>query len=292
MLKRRIAAALLVKDGWVVQSMGFHRYLPVGRPEIAASYLNQWGVDEIILLDLSATRRGEVICDKMVRRVSETCLVPLAVGGGIQRIEHIDRLLQAGADKVCLNQLLMREPELVTSAALKFGNQCIVASLDVIAEAGAPSGYAVYDYLAARSRGIDVLAQAQRLEALGAGELLLNAVGRDGTGQGFEVELYRRLASQVGIPVIALGGAGSLDHFAELFDHSQVRAACAGNFFHYTEHSVITTKAHLKRLGHTVRLETQADYRDAAFDQSGRLEKKPEDFLERLLYVRIEPEVI
>jgi len=285
MLKRRIAAAVIVKDGIVVQSIGFQRYLPVGRPEIAVEFLSHWGADEIILLDISATRQRRVVSPELVKRVAARCLVPLAVGGGIGAVEDIERLLQAGADKVCINRALFQAPEFVTAAAQKFGNQCVVASIDV-------AGGMVYDYLKASTGGLDPLTFARRVESLGAGEILLNAVERDGQRGGFDVELNAVVSAGLTIPVIALGGAGTPGHFKEVFERTNVRAACAANFFHYSEHSIIRLKAALLNDGPAVRLETSATYEDASSDGEGRLIKKSDDELERLLYIRIEKEII
>jgi cyclase len=284
-LKRRIAAAVIVKDGIAVQSIDFRRYLPVGRPEIAVEFLSQWGVDEIILLDISATREGRVVSPELVKRVAARCLVPLAVGGGIGTVEDIDGLLQAGADKVCINRALVRTPDFVTAAAQKFGNQCIVASIDV-------RGGKVHDYLGETTTKLDPLDLARRAEALGAGEILLNAVDRDGQRNGFDIELCSQISAGLTIPVIALGGAGRPAHFQDLLRRTQVRAACAANFFHYSEHSVIRLKSELVGSDLNVRLETSATYREASSDAEGRLLKKPDEELERLLYIRIEKEII
>jgi cyclase len=217
--------------------------------------------------------------------VSARCLVPLAVGGGIGSVEDIDRLLQAGADKVCVNRALLQAPELVAAAAQKFGNQCVVASIDV-------SGGEVHDYLKGSTGGLDPLAFARRAEGLGAGEILLNAVARDGRRGGFDIELNAAVSAGLTIPVIALGGAGTPEHFREVFQRTNVRAACAANFFHYSEHSIIRLKAELLNDGPTVRLETSATYGGATSDGEGRLLKKSDDELERLLYIRIEKEII
>jgi imidazole glycerol-phosphate synthase subunit HisF len=285
MLKRRIAAAVIVKDGIAVQSIAFSRYLPVGRPEVAVEFLSQWGVDEIVLLDISATREGRVVSPELVKRVAARCLVPLAVGGGIGSVEDIDGLLQAGADKVCVNRALSRTPEFVTAAAQKFGNQCIVASIDV--RAGK-----VHDHLSSSAVNLGPLAFARRAEALGAGEILLNAVDRDGQRNGFDLDLNAEVSAGLTIPVIALGGAGRPTDFQEVFQRTQVRAACAANFFHYSEHSVIRLKAELVNNDLAVRLETSATYREASCDGEGRLLKKADQELERLLYIRIEKETI
>jgi cyclase len=285
MLKRRIAAAVVVKDGLAVQSLGFDRYLPVGRPEIAVEFLSQWGADEIVLLDITATREKRVVSTELIKRVSARCLVPLAVGGGITSVEDIDGLLQAGADKVCVNQALFADGGFITAAARKFGNQCIIASIDV-------RGGRVFDHLAGRPTELEPLALARRAEALGAGEILLNVVDRDGARSGFDIGLNAAVSAGVTIPVIALGGAGQPAHFEELLRKTGVQAACAANFFHYSEHSIIRLKAELVKKGLLVRLETSATYAEGASDAEGRLLKKSDETLEHLLYVRIEKEII
>jgi cyclase len=264
----------------------------VGRPEIAVEFLNQWGIDEIIMIDISARRAGLVISPELVKRASASCLVPLTVGGGIGRLADIDALLQAGADKVCMNRVLRDDPAFVTEAARKFGNQCIVASVDALAEPGRDGAFRVYDYLGGGTAGADLGGWLAEAEARGAGEVLLNAVHRDGSREGFDIALIRAASARLTIPVIALGGAGHVSHFKQALRDTTAQAVCAANFFHYMEHSVIATKAALVRDKIAVRLETKATYADAALDAAGRLAKRPDDVLEHLLYVRIEKEII
>lgn len=289
MLKRRIIAVVVVRDGIAVQSIGFRRYLPLGRPEIAVEFLDRWGVDEIVLADISASRAGRGPDNEMVQRVARTCHVPLTVAGGINSTEHIACLLSNGADKVAINQAARTAPKLITQAAHLFGNQCIVASIDA-----APDGdgvHRVHDYIT-ETLVHDTPAQlAHRMQVAGAGEILLNSVNRDGSYCGFDVDLIRSVIDMVTIPVIAVGGAGSLMHFSEAFAVTGVSALAAGNIFHFWEHSVAVLKSSIDP-AIPIRSETAFSYVDACTDPYGRLLKKPDETLQKMLYVRIETEVI
>jgi cyclase len=290
MLKKRIGAALVVKDNWVVQSIGFKKYLPVGRPEIAVEFLNQWGIDEITLLDISATRNKTTVSSNLVSSCAKYCRVPLAVGGGITHVEQMESLLQNGADKICLNHSLYSDKDLISAGARLFGDQCMVVVIDFV-KTGA-GDYEVFDYLTGKSTGINVIEYAKQLEQAAAGEILLQSVDRDGKYNGFEIELYQRLCKEAHVPIIALGGAGTAKHFIEILKKTDVSAACAGNIFHFTEHSVNMLKAQLKKEKNTIRLETHADYARKEFDDKDRLLKEDDKYLEDLLFVRIEKEVI
>lgn len=290
MLKKRIGAALIIRDNWVVQSIGFKNYLPVGRPQIAVEFLNKWGIDEIILIDISATKNGRAISGELVAESSKYCRVPLAAGGGIKRVSEMETLLHSGADKITLNQSLLYNKNLVTEGARLFGDQCMVAMIDFIKNP--EGGYEVYDYVKAKSTGRDVLAYAKELEEAGAGEIVLQSVDRDGMYNGFENNLYQQVCGKVNIPVVALGGAGKAEHFIQLMQQADVSAACAGNIFHFTEHSVNMLKAQLVNAKHQVRLETHASYDHNHFDGHGRLLKADDQYLEDLLFIRIEKEVI
>ncbi len=289
MLKRRVAAALLVSRGLVVQSLGFSRRLPVGRPEIAAEFLDRWGVDELVLLDLDASREGRHVSTELVARVAAASNVPLAVGGGIRELAEVDALLRAGADKVCVNHAARERPELITEIARRFGDQCVVAAVDVARVDGA---HAVWCHVRRRALDVDLAAHLRALAALGAGEILVQATHEDGSGRGFDVALAQEASAAVGVPVLVLGGAGRASHFEEVLLQSGAACAVAGNYFHFTEHSVTTTKALAARRGLPVRVDTAARYADSAFDADGRLEKRADDALDAMLHVRIPKEII
>ena len=290
MLKKRVIASLLVKAGILVQSLGFKKYLPIGKPAIAVDFLNQWGIDEIILLDISATEQGRSIDSGMIRLLAKKCFVPLSVGGGINHLDHVSELMKSGADKIVINKAAILDPEFITAIATQYGNQCVVVAIDVVGNAR--SGYKVYDHSNHALLEMDLLQWASLIESKGAGEIFLSSVDRDGSYLGFDLELVKLVSQRVGIPVIANSGCRNARHLGELFLQTSVSAGCAANFFHFTEHSVNVTKQYLVANGIPVRLQTHADYKDSRFDQEMRLLKKDDQVLENMLYIKIEREII
>lgn len=289
MLKRRIGALLPIKDGLVVRSTSFNTYLPVGKPAVAIEFLNQWGIDEIIMLDISASKNQKTISSDMVAKAVKKCFVPLAVGGGVQTIEDVDALIHGGADKIVLNNILFTHENFLEKVAKKYGDQCAVACIDAVNVNGK---YKVYNHVLKSPTQKDVADWACHLQELGAGEILVHAADRDGAYSGFEENVYKQVGDCVTIPVIAAGGAGSPEHFASVFKNTNVSAACAGNYFHFSEHSVGTLKSYLINSGINIRHENQAAYADAQIDLNNRVQKKSDDVLEHMLYQKIEKELI
>lgn len=288
MLKKRVAATVVVRDGIVVQSIGFKKYLPLGKPAIALEFLNSWGIDEIILLDITATAKGLQPNFELIRQASKKCYVPLTVGGGIKTISDIEELMHCGADKISVNQAALKNKSLITEAAHIFGNQCVVVSLDAVNVSGK---YLLYDYLLKKTIDIEVSEYAKEVEGLGAGEILVNSVDRDGSYTGFDLQLMNNVCDNVNIPIIAAGGANNAHDFIEVLTKTKVSAASAANFFNFTEHSVNITKSQIiKHLD--IRLETFADYKDAECDDEYRLKKKLDEALENMLYIKIDIEII
>jgi cyclase len=288
MLKKRIIANLVVKNGVVVQSIGFRKYLPVGKPEIAIEFLNQWGIDEIILTDISASAHGKGPDFKMIRNATKKCFVPLTIGGGISHVDHVKELMHCGADKIALNQAALYQTDLIPEAARIFGNQCVVVSIDGIATV---DGYRVYDYLNKKATDYEPGSFAYANQQAGAGEILINSVDRDGSYLGYDLALINDVCSNVNIPVIACGGAKNARDMIEVFKVTNASATSAGNFFHFTEHSVNTTKALIKK-ELEVRIETHANYAESMFDIYTRILKKQDVILEHMMYVHIEKEII
>ena len=269
MLKKRLVACLLVRNGLLVQSIGFKRYLPIGRPIFPIEFVARWDVDEIILLDISATLEKRTLDTDLLELLSRYCFVPLTVGGGIRTVDDVHRITSAGADKVVVNTHAVARPQLVSEIAEVFGNQCIVVSIDCRLEEDGL--YQVYTHSGTRPTGMVAEQWAKQLETLGAGEIFLNSIDRDGSKQGYDIEMIRRVSDSVSIPVIACGGVGSYKHFAHGIIEGRASAVAAGNIFHYIEHSTIVAKAHLLQSGIEIRLDSDATYRDRKFDESGRL---------------------
>ncbi len=290
MLKKRIVATLIIKDRRVVQSIGFNKYLPVGRADISAEFLNKWGIDEIVLLDIDATAQDKKPDIDLITQVSKKSLAPLTVGGGIKSVGEIRKLIRYGADKVSINKEAIKNPNIIREASKIFGSQCIVVSIDVKKIKG---GYEVYSDSGRVPTGLNPIEWAKEVERLGAGEILLNSIDKDGLKSGYDIKIIKEITGAVSIPVIALGGAGHPKHFLEVLEEGDAMAAAAGNFFHFTEHSPITVKAYLFKKNIDVRIDTYADYEGTSFiEGSGRIKKRPEDYLNKLRFEYISDEII
>lgn len=284
MLKPRIMAAILVREGICVQSIGFGRVLPVGRADIVAENLDRWGVDEIALLCIDRDAAPDDAYFEAVERVAARCRVPLTVGGGLRTVEHVTRAVYCGADKVALNTALVDAPDVVREAARRFGEQCIVACVDARGGEAVVAG-------GARGTGATPLGMARRAVDLGAGEILLQSVDRDGSGRGYDLNLVETVAAAVPVPVIALGGAGRPEHLLAGI-RAGASAVAAGNMFHYVEHAVTIAKRQVLDAGAPVRLDTRHDYAGREFLDDGRPAKRDEATLSGLRFVRIEEERI
>lgn len=254
MLAKRIIPCLDVKDGRVVKGVNFVGLRDAGDPVELARFYSSQGADEIVFLDITATYENRDTIADVVRRTCREVFVPLTVGGGIRTVEDFREILRAGADKISINSSAVKMPNLVNSAAEKFGSQCIVVAIDGRHTSKTPSGFEVYVAGGRTPTGIDVVAWAKEVYGRGAGEILLTSMDRDGTKSGFDLELTKAVANAVGIPVIASGGCGSLDHFSEVFEKTDADAALAASLFHYGELTVRQVKHHLTACSIPVRL--------------------------------------
>lgn len=288
MLKVRIIGVLTVKNGIVVQSVGFKRYLPVGSIAIAIEYLNKWGIDEIVVLDIDATATERKPLFGRLMSYSRFCQVPLAIGGGITSIDDIKRAIHGGADKIVVNTAAFEQPELIEKGASIFGKQCIVVSID--AKRTARGKYETYVRSGSIPTGFTPAKFARHAQSLGAGEIFLNSIDRDGSKRGYDTELIRSVVDAVNIPVIVCGGANHPRHMLEAMQ-IDVSAVAAANFFHYTEHSVIIVKSYLCARSADIRHDSYVTYGGFSFDGTGRLRKKEENLLDRL-YVEFIPEEV
>lgn len=290
LLKKRLIATLIVREGIVVQSIQFFRYLPVGKPEIAIEFLNSWGIDEIVILDITASKDRSKKQYKFINEITRLCFVPLTVGGGIDSKEDIQSLLNLGADKICINSYCFENPDFITEAAHVFGSQCIIVSIDVIGSSF--NDYKVFDAAKGVVLNRHPVDWAKEVADKGAGEIYLTSVDRDGIKGGFDISLIESVVNNVKIPVIASGGAGNAGHIQEVFSKTNASAVSAANFFHYTEHSVITSKAVLLDNQMEIRLNTHANYASCSFDEDFRLKKHSDAYLQDLLFEKIEKEII
>jgi cyclase len=257
MFKVRVIPCLDVKDGRVVKGVNFVDLRDAGDPVEAAIAYDAAGADELTFLDITASHENRGIILDVVRRTAEACFMPLTVGGGVRVVEDIRRLLQSGADKVSINTAAVHRREFVKEAAEKFGDQCIVVAIDAksVARPGGASRWEIFTHGGRNATGIDAIEYAQEVVSLGAGELLLTSMDRDGTRQGFDIPLTRAIADSVSVPVIASGGVGHLDHLVAGIREGHATAVLAASIFHFGEHSVREAKEHMARAGLPMRLD-------------------------------------
>ena len=252
MLKARIMPTLLFKDVGLVKGVCFDSWRRVGSVMQAVKVYNMREVDELVFLDVSATRDGRPPDFDTVDDVADECFMPLTVGGGVRTVEHVRRLLEVGADKVAINTAVVEEPELIRRVAERFGAQCIVASIDVRRHSDGTCE--VYTRSGTTPSGRDPVALAREVEALGAGEILLTSIDRDGTMTGYDIPLTRSVSQAVSIPVIASGGAGTYEHLRSALIEGGAAAVAAASVFHFTQHTPLEAKRFLADHGVRVRL--------------------------------------
>ena len=251
MLAKRIIPCLDVKDGRVVKGTQFLDLRDAGDPVENAKAYDQQGADEIAFLDITASYEKRDILLDIVRRTAEEIFIPLTVGGGVRRLEDIRTLLKAGADKVSVNTAAVKDPQFVERASKRFGSQCIVIAIDAKRKGNT---WEVFTHGGRVPTGLDALLWAKKMEELGAGEILLTSMDRDGTKDGYDIELTRTISEQASIPVIASGGVGTLAHLYEGLALGKASAVLAASIFHYKEFSIAQVKSFLKEKGVTVRM--------------------------------------
>jgi len=257
MFKVRVIPCLDVKDGRVVKGVRFVNLRDAGDPVEAAIAYDAAGADELTFLDITASHENRDIILDVVRRTAEACFIPLTVGGGVRTLEDIRRLLASGADKVSINTAAVARRALVREAAEKFGDQCIVVAIDAkkVSRPGEPDRWEIFTHGGRNATGLDAVNYAREVVALGAGEILLTSMDRDGTGQGFDIALTRAVADAVTVPVIASGGVGTLEHLVEGIRDGHATAVLAASIFHFGQFSVREAKAHMAAKGLPMRLD-------------------------------------
>jgi imidazole glycerol-phosphate synthase subunit HisF len=256
MLKARLIPCLDVKDGRVVKGVNFVDLRDAGDPVECAKAYDAAGADELCFLDITATHENRGLMLDAVKRTAEACFMPLTVGGGVKKLDDIRNLLLSGADKVSINSAAVADRQFVKAAAEKFGSQCIVIAID--AKETKPGKFEIFTHGGRKETGIDAVEFARQVTSLGAGEILLTSMDRDGTGQGFNIALTRAIADAVSIPVIASGGVGTLDHLVEGIRDGHATAVLAASIFHFGTFTIAQAKAHMSANGIPMRLTTGA----------------------------------
>jgi cyclase len=257
MFKVRVIPCLDVKDGRVVKGVKFLDLRDAGDPVAAAIAYDAAGADELTFLDITASHEDRDIIFDVVRRTAEACFMPLTVGGGVRTVEDIRKLLASGADKVSINTAAVARRAFVQEAAEKFGDQCIVVAIDAkrASKPGETARWEIFTHGGRKATGLDAVDYAREVVALGAGEILLTSMDRDGTRQGFDIALTRAVADAVAVPVIASGGVGTLEHLVEGIRDGHATAVLAASIFHFGEHSIRAAKDYMARAGLPMRLD-------------------------------------
>jgi cyclase len=257
MVAKRVIPCLDVHDGKVTRGVQFGRaeaggLRDVGDPVELALRYNEQGADEMVFFDITASAHGRATMVEVIERTADQCFMPLTVGGGLRSVDDMFTMLRAGADKISINSSALAQPDLIRAGAEKFGSQCIVVSID--AKKVAPDRWEVFSHGGRKATGLDAVAWAGRAVSLGAGEIVLNSIDADGTKAGFDLVITRRISEAVGVPVVASGGAGKLEHMAEVLLAGKADAVLAASIFHFGEYTVGDVKAFLARSGISVRL--------------------------------------
>jgi cyclase len=256
-LKARVIPCLDVKDGRVVKGVNFVDLVDAGDPVEAAIAYDAAGADELCFLDITASSDNRDTIVDVVARTADHCFMPLTVGGGVRQVADIRKLLLAGADKVSINTAAVKNPDFVAEAADKFGNQCIVVAIDArrVSAPGEPGRWEIFTHGGREPTGIDAVEFARKVVGLGAGEILLTSMDRDGTKEGYDLELTRAVVDAVIVPVIASGGVGTLDHLVDGVEKGGATGVLAASIFHFGTYSIAEAKAHMAKAGVAVRLD-------------------------------------
>lgn len=257
MLKSRVIPCLDVKDGRVVKGVNFVDLIDAGDPVAAAKAYDAAGADELCFLDITASSSNRETIYDVVTRTAEQCFMPLTVGGGVREVKDIRKLLLSGADKVSINTAAVKRPEFVAEAADKFGNQCIVVAIDAkkVSKDGEADRWEIFTHGGRNETGIDAVEFAQKVVSLGAGEILLTSMDRDGTKIGYNLPLTRAVSDAVSVPVIASGGVGNLDHLVDGIREGGATAVLAASIFHFGTYTIAQAKQHMAKAGLAVRLD-------------------------------------
>jgi cyclase len=288
MLTTRIIGVINILNDVAVQSINFSQYLPIGMPKIAIDYIDKWGIDEILILDIDASNKEKSSLHNLLPGYIDDCQTPVAAGGGVKTLFDIENLIRNGADKVVINTMAHTDPKLIEEGAKEFGEQAIIVSFDV---RKIKKEYILYTHSGTNQIDISLKESISQARDYGAGEIIINSIDRDGSKKGFDIELFDKVKRMTSMPIIGVGGAGTANHFKQALS-SGISGLAAGNFFHFTEHSVLALKSYLVKDNDDIRLDTYADYKDSDFGIDNRLSPLTDENLESLRFDYIPQEKI
>ena len=284
MLKKRIIGSIPLKNNWVVQSINFNQYLPIGKLKYSVEFLDRWGIDELLVSDISASKTQTSFNYQLLRESTENINVPITAGGGIKNVGDMINVLKSGADKICINNSILSDDNIITNGSKTLGRQCIMVSIDVL---NLDNQYKVFDHVHNRVTDISVIELAQKVVDQGAGELLIRSIRRDGMKNGYNIELLSKISEKVSVPIIAVGGYGIPKHIIDCFNDTNISACAIGNELNYTEHSVTMIKSYLRNMTNQIRHETEFKYLKNIINSKGRASKYQDDYLENLIFKKI-----
>lgn len=288
MLKTRIIAVLNIYNGIIVQSISFRKYLPVGKPKIAIDFLDSWGIDEIVLLNINNNKNSKKQFFDNLHSYTKNCQTPIAAGGGVSKEKDIEKIISNGADKVVINSSAHGDPSIIRTGEKLFGKQAVVVSIDV---KKINNQFQVFTHSGTKKINMDLKNAIWQAQDNGAGELLINSINNDGKKNGYDIKLIQYVKKYANIPIIICGGVGKVNHFRDVLDYN-LSGLAAGNFYHYTEHSVITLKQQLSREKRKIRIDTISNYKQKKFDKDGRQLPMKESEFDNLKFKFLKEEII
>lgn len=266
---KRVIASLIMKDGLLVQSINFKKFLPIGKPNFTIDLISRWDIDEIFLLNISRNRSVHKLENNFIKQFAKKCFVPLTIGGGVNSISYAKKIISNGADKILINSSSIENPKIINQLSKIFGSQCVVVGIDVKKING--SLYIFKNSGKVRTN-LELNNWIKIIQEEGAGEILINCIDRDGLKSGFDLSVMNNIKNKIKIPVVLQGGAGNPHHVNNALRHKKLSGCAIGNMFHFTEHSTIITKSYLNRKKLKIRFDNLYNYKEKQFDQYGRVQ--------------------
>lgn len=263
MLKVRLIPTIVLKGDLLVQSHGFKNFLPIGKIDAAIEFFNNWDVDEIVIIDIDATREGRGPHLNIIEKAAKNCFVPLTIGGGISKISHVKDLLNAGADKVCINTTAFTNPDFISEVAGIYGSQFVTVSVDTKKINNERFAFAKNGSVDSKMTAVEFV---KKVVALGAGEIIIHSIDRDGSKSGYDIDLLKSVRQITSVPLIASGGVGRFQHLVDAVLEAGCNGVAAGNIFQHTELSTVAAKSFMKRAGVPIRIDSNVKYENFQFD--------------------------